>query len=145
MKEKIHVIHPEDILPLLKKWMKKKEENFLVITLNGAHEVIKVHHITKGLVNRTIIHPREAFFPCIKDYATSLILCHNHPSGGHPEPSKGDDEITERLAKAAHIMGFNLLDHIIIEPNGTYSSYKLEGKLREYQNRLSDEDVFSWF
>jgi DNA repair protein RadC len=86
--------HPEDVYSVVKNWAKRKEENFLAVTLNGAHNVIKVHHITKGLVNKTIIHPRECFYPAIKDYATSVVFVHNHPSG-NAEPSGDDRNVTD--------------------------------------------------
>jgi len=128
MKNNVYIENPESILPLLQKWQKRKQENFLAITLNGAHEVIKIHHITKGLVNKVIIHPRECFYPVIKDLAVAVILVHNHPSGCI-KTSPADDEITKQMWIAAQILGINLLDHIIITPNSNYFSYRKEGML----------------
>jgi DNA repair protein RadC len=119
---------PETVLPLIKRWQKCKQENFLTITLNGAHEVIKIHHISKGLVNKTIVHPRECFYPSIRDLATSVIFVHNHPSGS-ANSSPEDDDITKRLSMAAEILGINMLDHIIITPTGNFYSYRQEGKI----------------
>jgi len=124
----LQIKSPESVLPLLRRWQNRKQENFLAITLNGAHEVIKIHHITKGLVNKTIIHPRECFYYTIKDFAVSVIFVHNHPSGlavSSPE----DDETTKRLSMAAEILGINMLDHIIIAPKDNFYSYRREGKL----------------
>ena len=128
MKEAIQIKRPESILPLMKRWQKQKQENFLTITLNGAHEVIKIHHITKGLINRTIVHPRECFYPTIKDLASAVIFVHNHPSGSAIS-SPEDDEITKRLSMAAEIMGINFLDHIIITPKDNFYSYRQENKI----------------
>ena len=123
-----HIKSPECVLPLLRRWQNRRQENFLAITLNGSHHVIKIHHITKGLANRTIVHPRECFYPAIKDYAVSVIFVHNHPSGSTVS-SPEDDAITERLCMSAEILGINMLDHIIITPkNGSYS-YRREGRL----------------
>ena len=128
MKEAISIKNPLSVLPLLQRWKRCRQENFLTITLNGAHEVIKVHHISKGLVNKTIVHPRECFYPAIRDMATAIILVHNHPSG-YAVSSSEDDEITKRLTMSAEILGINILDHIIITPKDTFYSYKQEGKL----------------
>jgi DNA repair protein RadC len=123
-----HIKSPECVLPLLRRWQNRRQENFLAITLNGSHHVIKIHHITKGLANRTIIHPRECFYPTIKDYAVSVIFVHNHPSGSAIS-SPEDDEITDRLCMSAEILGINMLDHIIITPKNGFYSYRREGKL----------------
>ncbi len=77
----IKISAPENILPYINKYRNRKQEEFIVITLNGAHEVIKVRAVTKGILNRTIIHPREAYRMAIKDNAAAIILAHNHPSG----------------------------------------------------------------
>jgi len=110
-----------DAHPLLKPWGMKREENFLVMTLNGAHEVIKIHHITKGILNKTIVHPREVFRPAIQDSAAAMIICHNHPSG-QVEPSEEDRAITKRLRDAGDLIGIPVLDHLI-EARGTYCSF----------------------
>jgi DNA repair protein RadC len=128
MREPIQIKSPESVLPLLRKWRKQKQENFLTITLNGAHEVIKIHHISKGLINRAIIHPRECFYPAIKDLAVAVIFIHNHPSGSALS-SPEDNEITKRLSMAAEIIGINALDHIIITPKDNYYSYRKDGKM----------------
>jgi len=130
MKEPIQIKSPETVLPLLQKWRKQKQENFLTITLNGAHEIIKIHHISKGLINKTIVHPRECFYPAIKDLAVAVILIHNHPSGS-TFSSPEDDELTERMSMAAEILGINILDHIIISPRNNYYSYRKAGKMTD--------------
>jgi DNA repair protein RadC len=131
---------PESVLPLIKRWQKRKQENFLTITLNGAHEVIKIHHVSKGLVNRTIVHPRECFYPSIRDLATAVIFVHNHPSGSTVS-SPEDDDITKRLSMAAEILGINMLDHIIITPTGNFYSYSQAGKI-PYQHNYNELEEF---
>jgi len=122
--------YPEDIYSVVRHWAKRREENFLTVTLNAAHGVIKVHHITKGLVNRTMVHPHECFCPAIKDYASSVAVVHNHPSG-NVNPSAEDDAITERLSQAACILGFNFMDHLIIAPGGNFFSFRREGMIKD--------------
>jgi len=138
----VKIKHPEDIYDVVKSWARRKQENFLAVTLNGKHEVIKVNHVTKGLVNRTITHPRESFFPVIKDYATSVVFVHNHPSGD-PEPSQEDKELTKRLCIAGKILGFNVLDHIIIAKDGLFS-LRREGFFQERFSLAEEEEFFSY-
>lgn len=114
------ITRPSDIVSMLAMYVKKTQEHFIVITLNAANEIIKKRVITKGLVNRTMIHPREVFRQAIKDNAVSVILAHNHPSG-NVNPSKEDDDITKKLRQAGEVIGINVLDHIIIGKNGYYS------------------------
>ena len=125
----IKIRTPDDVVPLVQKYANARQENFLVITLDGTHEVIKVHHLTKGLVNKTMIHPREAFYHAIKENATSVIFIHNHPSG-HVEPSEEDRDITSRLNMASVLMGFNMLDHLIIAKSGRYYSFLGNGDIK---------------
>ena len=121
---------PSDIIAAVQRWKKREQENFLAITLDGCHAIIKVNHVTKGLVNRTLAHPRECFRPAIKDNATSVVFVHNHPSGSI-KPSREDNDLTERLCMSGQLLGINVLDHIIITPNDRYFSYREDGKIQE--------------
>jgi len=140
MKEAVRIRNPVSVLPLLRRWKNCRQENFLAITLNGAHDVIRVHHISKGIVNRTIVHPRECFCPTIRDLATAVIFVHNHPSGS-ANPSTEDDDITKRLSMVAEIMGINLLDHIIITPHDNFYSYRQDGKLSDSHKAYELEEL----
>ena len=95
--------------------------------MNGSHEIIKVRTISKGLVNRTLVHPREVYRMAIKDNAAAIILTHNHPSG-NPAPSIEDIEITNRMISAGKIIGIEVLDHVVIAKKGYYSFLE-EGQL----------------
>lgn len=127
-RESIRVRHPLDVVPFLEPFMGKEQEHFVVLTLNGAHEVINTHVISVGLVNRTLVHPREVFRPAIKDNATSVIVAHNHPSG-NLEPSAEDGEIYGRLKDAGELLGITVLDSIIIGKNGGIYSFLEGGKV----------------
>ena len=118
---------PEELYARLRGYAKEKVEKFGLITLNGAHEIMRIRIITIGLVNRTLVHPRELFRPAIKDNASAIFIFHNHPSGSIIN-SPEDDEITERIKKAGVIIGIPLLDHIILGKNA-YFSYTGSGKL----------------
>lgn len=114
---------PEDAYSVVKRYARSKKEQFILLTLNGAHEIISVAIISIGLVNRTVVHPREVFFKAINDLATSVIICHNHPSG-KVEPSPEDIELTKRLVSAGELIGIPVLDHLIISKNGYISLLK---------------------
>ena len=88
-------------------------EIFIVIVLNSKNRIIKKTIVSCGTVSETIVHPREVFRAAIKENGSSIIICHNHPSG-NLEPSKNDINITERLLKASRIIGIDLLDHLIV-------------------------------
>lgn len=111
---------PADAYKVLKSFGKKRQEHFIVLTLNSANEVIKKHVVTIGLLNKTMAHPREVFFHAIKDNALSIIIAHNHPSG-HPEPGNEDASMTEAMEKAGEVLGIPVLDHIIVGKNRFYS------------------------
>jgi len=112
--------YPSDVYDFLKHYAAFPQERFITISLNGAHEVLGSRIVTIGLVNKTIIHPREVFADIIKDRASAFCIAHNHPSGSLT-PSEEDDEITFRLKKAAKILGIQLIDHVIFTERGYYS------------------------
>ena len=87
---------PTDLIPFVRSFAVNSKEHFLVITLNGGHEIIQIHVVSVGTVNRTIIHPREIFTEAIKENAAAIIVCHNHPSG-NCTPSQEDIETTSVL------------------------------------------------
>ena len=117
---------PGDIVPFLKNYAVSEKEHFLLVTLNGGHEIIQIHVITVGTLNRTLIHPREVFTAAMRDNAAAIIVSHNHPSG-NCEPSDEDIEVTETLEKVSVIMGIELLDHVIVS-RGNYFSF-LENRM----------------
>jgi DNA repair protein RadC len=118
---------PADIFTLVRHYADRKQERFISLSLNGAHEVLSVRIVTIGLVNKTIIHPREVFADLIQDRAAAFCVAHNHPSG-KLESSLEDDEITERLLSAARILGIHFVDHIIFSQT-SYWSFRENGKL----------------
>ncbi|WP_292519264.1 DNA repair protein RadC [Methanoculleus sp.] len=121
------ITSPEDILPLVAELRDRKQEHFLCITLNGAGEVIERRTVTVGILNQSLVHPREVFAEAITDRAASVILVHNHPSGTL-DPSTQDIGITRQLVEAGSILGIRVLDHIIVTKRG-YVSLKELGHL----------------
>lgn len=123
----IKVTRPEDILPLVAHLKEKRQEHFICLTLNGAGEILGNRVITVGLLNHSLVHPREVFADAITDRAASIICVHNHPSGSL-EPSSQDIAITNQLRDAGSLVGIQLIDHIIVSKNG-YVSMREKGLL----------------
>ncbi|MDD1715510.1 MAG: DNA repair protein RadC [Methanolinea sp.] len=117
---KVKIQSPSDVLPLVAHLNGSKQEHFLCITLNGANEVITTRTITVGLLNHSLVHPREVFSDAITDRAAAVICVHNHPSGSL-EPSSQDLAITRQLSQAGEIMGIRVLDHLIVAKTGFVS------------------------
>jgi len=115
-----HVTKPEDILPHVAYLKEKRQEHFICITLNGAGEILGNRTITMGLLNHSLVHPREVFADAITDRAASIICVHNHPSGSL-DPSPQDIAITTQLKEAGSLLGIQLIDHIIVTKNGHLS------------------------
>ena len=116
--KRIHL--PSDVLPTLAHYADRTQEHFICISLNGAYEILQERVVSIGLVNRTMVHPREVFSDPIKDRATAIICAHNHPSG-NTEPSQEDRDVTKMLRQAGKVLGIELLDHIIFSQKGYYS------------------------
>jgi DNA repair protein RadC len=126
--------HPEDIYNLIRHHADHRQEKFISISLNGAHEVLGVRIVTIGLVNRTIIHPREVLADPIQDRASSIAVAHNHPSG-NLQPSAEDRKITQRLKDAAEILGLNFIDHLIFSCTDFFS-FRREGLIIEKEKSI---------
>jgi len=118
---------PVDIFTLVRHFADRKQERFISLSLNGAHEVLNVRIVTIGLVNKTIVHPREVFADIIQDRAAAFCVAHNHPSG-QLESSAEDDEITERLESSSRILGLHFVDHIIFSETAWWS-FRENGKI----------------
>jgi DNA repair protein RadC len=98
----------------------KKKEHFYALYLDTKNQIIEEKLVSKGILNASLIHPREVFNPAIRASSNSVILVHNHPSGNYT-PSKEDKEVTKLLDNAGNLLGINVLDHIIIGKDGYYS------------------------
>jgi len=91
----------------------KKEEHFYVLMLNTQNNIIGEERISKGILDASIIHPREVFKPAIKNSASKIILVHNHPSGD-PNPSPEDREIAKRLKNMGDELGIRVVDNVVV-------------------------------
>ncbi len=91
----------------------RKQEEFWAIYLDTQNRILSEQRITVGLLNSSLVHPREVFAPAIALAAASCILAHNHPSGD-PDPSPEDLEVTLQLVESGRLLGIPVRDHIVL-------------------------------
>lgn len=113
--------HPKDIYeyycPLISGL---RYELFKVIAVDNKNAYVNETTISKGILDASLVHPREVFKFALNENASAIFLVHNHPSG-ILKPSEDDLKVTERLQSASEIMGIHIIDHIIIAEKGFYS------------------------
>ena len=102
-------------------------EEFHVAVLDSQHRLERDITVTRGLLNSSLVHPREVFREAIAENAAAIILIHNHPSGD-PTPSSDDRVVTEQLVQAGRVLDIPVQDHIIIG-RGRYLSFAEAGLL----------------
>jgi len=119
---------PKDVFDILKNDLgSKKKEHFKLLSLNSRNHLISIDDISIGTLTASLAHPREIFYPAIKNSAATIILVHNHPSGDST-PSKEDIKITKRLIKVSQLLGIKISDHLIIGGD-KFFSFKEKGLL----------------
>lgn len=102
-------------------------ERCYVLLLNNMNRVIDHVLIGSGGLTATVVDIRLVMREALMKRATTIALCHNHPSG-NIKPSKEDDKLTENLSQACKVMNIRLLDHIVLA-DGAYYSYNDEARL----------------
>lgn len=95
-------------------------EEFWLLLLNRANFVIKKEMISRGGISGTVVDTKIVFKTAIENYASSIIICHNHPSG-NLKPSEADIRITKNIKEAGKLMEIQLLDHLILTESGFFS------------------------
>ncbi|MBU5455920.1 RadC family protein [Caproiciproducens sp. MSJ-32] len=114
IKNNQRISSPKDVANLLINEMSDlKQEILKLIMLDTKNNILGIKDVFKGSLNSSIVHPREIFNEALKKSSSSIIICHNHPSGD-PTPSKEDINITIRIKECSKIIGIDLLDHIIV-------------------------------
>jgi DNA repair protein RadC len=111
----------EDIYQLMELINTEPQETIHLILLDSKNAVIGVQEIARGGLTQSVIEPKLFYqAPIIAD-AASIIIVHNHPSG-YPEPSDEDIHLTHHLIKTSEMLGFRMLDHVIVGKKGKYTS-----------------------
>ena len=106
-------ITAKDACILFRPYAFSRQEHLQVITLDAKGALIGLYEITKGILDSTHMHPREIFFPALRDFASAIYIAHNHPSGNFL-PSPEDKDCTTTLIKAGAVLGIRVLDHLVI-------------------------------
>lgn len=104
---------PETIFNFLKEKIgSEKKEYFVIMFIDSKNKLI-IDDVSVGILNASLVHPREVFKKAILNNASHVVVAHNHPSGD-PSPSDEDIVTTKRLIDAGKILGISVLDHLII-------------------------------
>lgn len=103
-------------------------EVFFVMCLNTKNHVVAVYRCHIGSLNAFIVHPREVFKSAILNNAASVIVAHQHPSGDIT-PSMEDINVTKRLAEDGKLLGIEVLDHLVVNNEGKFTSLKEKGHI----------------
>jgi adenine-specific DNA-methyltransferase len=123
----------KDVLNLTYDLREKKKEYLVCLYLNARNVLIKKETISVGLLDKSLLHPREIFHPAVELNSASIILVHNHPSGDST-PSEKDKEVVKKIAQAAELMGIPVIDFLITSEKDDYSFFE---ELKD-QNRSFD-------
>lgn len=102
-------------------------ETFFILLLNRANKIIRHIQISEGGITGTVADPKKIFKMALEHNATSIILCHNHPSG-NINPSEADIRLTKKLKNAGDMLDIPVLDHIVLGDE-KYYSFADEGEL----------------
>jgi DNA repair protein RadC len=106
-----------------------------VACLSTRHECLTWHVVSRGDRNSASISIADLLVPgCLTPGATALIVVHNHPSGD-PTPSPEDIALTRTLERGAALLGFSLLDHLVIGDAGSYYSFRETGLIKQSRRR----------
>ena len=110
---------PEDAARLLRDRVRTLEtEVFWTLHLDSKNRLrTEPRRVTQGLLDASLVHPREVFRDAIRTATAAVVLAHNHPSGD-PTPSAEDIRITRQLVDAGRIVDIKVLDHIILGRKG---------------------------
>ena len=107
------VCTPGDAADVAKEIRDSDTEAFAVLSLNTKNGLLGADVVTIGLLNASLVHPREVFRAALRRNAASIVLVHNHPSGD-PSPSSEDIRITRHLLESGKVLDIPVLDHVIL-------------------------------
>ena len=128
---------PREVYQFVKESADLDREYVFRLDLDTRNYSTGMEIISIGTLNSTLVHPREFWKGALLRNASAVVVLHNHPSG-NTEPSPEDVTLTRRLFVAGKILGIDLLDHLIIGPNGYYS-FKEHGCMPKKENENQEE------
>lgn len=103
-------------------------EHFVVYLLDVKHQIVASELVSVGILDGTMIHPREVFKAAVVASAAGLIVAHNHPSGD-VTPSGEDKAAAKRLREAGTLLGIPLVDFLVVGSTGKFCSFKNDGTI----------------
>ena len=109
----VEIARAIDVVDLVSDIKVDSREHFVAISLDNRNRVLRKSDVSIGLINQSLVHPREVFRNAIIDNAVSMIFVHNHPNGTL-FPSDEDIKTTKRLIKCGKLLGIKVLDHLIV-------------------------------
>lgn len=118
-KDIFRILHPQ--------FLDLPHEEFHVLLLNRSNSVIRKEFVSRGGVSGTVVDPKIIFKIALEHLASSIVLCHNHPSG-NLRPSEQDISLTKKLKEAGNLLEIPILDHLILSDTG-YFSFADEGMM----------------
>ena len=129
----ITIKNSRDVAALTHDLRGKKKEHLVCLYLNARNVLLQKEVVSVGLVDKTLVHPREIFYPATECNAASVILVHNHPSSDS-SPSEKDIQVVEKIARAGEIMGIPVLDFVIVSEREAYSFHERLKSRRKQKN-----------
>ena len=97
-----------------------QDEEFHMFSFNTQFQLIKEDILSEGTVDQAVVYPRKVVELALKNKASSIVFCHNHPDG-NLEPSTQDKTLTKALQLAAKTVNISVHDHLIVSSGGYYS------------------------
>ena len=119
--KRVQITNASDLVPIVRKDIGSRDrECFIRYDLDSKGWIIGKEIISIGLVNASLVHPREVFKGAFLNGAVSIIVAHNHPSGD-TEPSKEDKKVNEVILEAGKLLRIDVLDSIIVSRDSYWS------------------------
>jgi DNA repair proteins len=103
-------------------------EEFNILLLDRSNRVMAMSNISKGGISGTVVDLKIVFATAIKGRASAIIMAHNHPSA-NLKPSEADISLTRKFKEAGKILELEVLDHLILSPDGGFYSFANDGML----------------
>jgi DNA repair protein RadC len=123
----LRILDPGTAYRFLRDRLRGRRETLLALYLDLSHRVVGEEVVAIGSANRLLVQPKDVILKALELSAYGILIAHNHPQGTHA-PSEEDLAFTRRLKEACNLLGFELVDHLIISDEG-YTSLRKEGYL----------------